>query len=66
MSRAVGAVDLMLWCWLDGLDALVPDELKRLQTPLLRAFKTRASECPTIHKRVETRKERYLGLAPGF
>ena len=61
------AVDSLLFHWLDGIETALPECYAKLSTPRLHAFKRRAStECPVIVKRLQSRQEKYMGLAPGF
>jgi hypothetical protein len=60
------SVDVMLFHWLDGVEAALPEAYHRLPTPLLHSFKKRAEQCPAIAKRLKSRTEKYTGVAPGF
>ena len=60
-------MDSLLFSWLDGIESSLPDAYKQMHTPRLHAFKQRAStDCPVIAKRLQSRQEKYMGMAPGF
>lgn len=60
------SVDLMLWHWADGVQHALPECWKALPTTTLHAFYADIAKTRGVARRLQTRTEKYSGVAPGF